>query len=139
MVDKLFVATKALIEYQGKILLLKESDEYAEGTNAGRFDVVGGRVKPGEHFAESLQREVKEETGLDITIGEPVFVNEWRPVVKGEQWQVVGIFFLCHTQTDEVILSSDHKEYKWINPSEFEQYELIENLKPVFIHYLKNL
>jgi 8-oxo-dGTP diphosphatase len=139
MVDKLFVATKAFIEFQGKVLLLKESGEYKDGTNVGRFDVPGGRIKPGEQFADSLRREVKEETGLEVNIGEPIFVNEWRPVVKGEQWQVVGIFFRCQAQTDQVILSEDHIAYEWIDPHQYNQYELIDNLKPAFTHYLQKL
>lgn len=89
VVDKLFVATKAFILYDGKVLLLKESSKYQDGTNAERFDIVGGRVEPGQRFDESLLREIKEETGLDVEIGRPFFVNEWRPIVRGEQWQIV--------------------------------------------------
>ncbi|MES2122859.1 MAG: NUDIX domain-containing protein, partial [Chlamydiota bacterium] len=68
---KLFVATKAFIHFQGKILLLRESNRYEEGSNTGYFDVVGGRMTPGESFDECLMREVKEETGLDVKIGKP--------------------------------------------------------------------
>ena len=92
MVDKLFVATKAFIVHHGKVLLLKESSAYADGTNASKFDVVGGRIKPGERFDESLLREIKEETGMEVTLGRPFFVNEWRPQVQGEQWQIVATF-----------------------------------------------
>ena len=66
MQPQLFVATKAFIVHDEKILIVRESNRYAEGTNAGLFDVPGGRVQPGQHFAESLQREVQEETGLQI-------------------------------------------------------------------------
>jgi len=100
MEPKLFIATKALIAYEGKILLLRESGVYQEGTNAGRFDVPGGRLKLGERFDEALRREVFEETGLEIEIGRPIAVNEWRPVVRGEQWQIVGIFYQ-HIGIDE--------------------------------------
>ena len=93
MVDKIFVATKAFIIHDGKVLLLKESSAYTDGSNVGKFDVVGGRVQPGQRFDESLIREIKEETGLHVTIGRPFFVNEWRPIVRGEQWQIVGTFF----------------------------------------------
>jgi 8-oxo-dGTP diphosphatase len=86
-VQKLFIATKAFVVKGGKVLIVRESSKYDEGTNAAKFDVVGGRLKPGERFDENLRREVKEETGLDIQIGKPFFVNEWRPVmrVKGER------------------------------------------------------
>lgn len=87
-VDKLFVATKAFVVYDGKILLLQESSDYEDGTNAGKWDIPGGRVNPGEKWNEALLREVKEETGLDVTIGRPFAMGEWWPQVRGEQWQV---------------------------------------------------
>lgn len=90
-IDKLFIATKAFIVNNGKVLVLRESTQYSDGGNAGRFDVPGGRLNPGEHFEEVLKREVKEETGLEVTIGKPVYVGEWRPTVKkggtGKLWE----------------------------------------------------
>jgi 8-oxo-dGTP diphosphatase len=138
MEPKLFLATKAFIKYQNKILIIKESDKYADGTNAGKFDVPGGRIKPGQRFDESLLREIKEETGLEVKIGQSFFANEWRPVVKGVEWQVVGMFFECESASDKVILSQDHSEYLWINPADFKNYNLIENLQPAFEAYLHN-
>ena len=133
---KQFTACKAFITYQNKVLILKESNKYQEGTNAGRYDVVGGRVKPGERFNEGLIREIKEETCLTIKLGKPFFVNEWRPIVKDEQWQVVGTFFECEAETDQVILSEDHEEYAWIEPKNFQNYNLFPNLIPAFKAYL---
>ena len=134
-VDKLFVATKAFIENKGKILVVRESGKYEDGTNEGKYDVVGGRVEPGQRFDESLLREIKEETGLNVQIGNPFFVNEWRPEKNGETWQIVGIFFVCHAKTDQVELSQDHDSYKWIDPKKFADEGLIENLHPAFHAY----
>ncbi len=133
---KLFTATKAFIIHNEKVLLLKESTKYVDGANAGKFDVVGGRVKPGQKFDESLIREIQEETGLNVKIGRPFFVNEWRPLVRGEQWQIIGTFFECFAQTDKVVLSEDHEEYVWIDPKEYKKYNLIDNLIPAFANYL---
>ncbi|USN55268.1 MAG: NUDIX domain-containing protein [Candidatus Peribacteria bacterium] len=41
---------------------MRESPAYADGSNAGKYDVVGGRVTPGERFDEALLREISEET-----------------------------------------------------------------------------
>ena len=79
MVDKLFVATKAFIVHNGKILLVRESKKYGDGTQSGNYDVPGGRIKPGERFDESLAREIKEETGLSVRIGLPLTSIQFIP------------------------------------------------------------
>ncbi len=138
MQPKLFVATKALIFYKDKVLLVRESGEYADGSNPGRYDVIGGRVIPGQKFDDSLIREVREETGLEVTIGKPFHVSEWRPVVKGDNWQIIGIFFQCTAGTDDVSLSKDHDEYLWISPKEYTNYPLTDGALSALIAYNGN-
>jgi ADP-ribose pyrophosphatase YjhB (NUDIX family) len=135
---KLFVATKAFIERDGKILVLKESFKYADGTNATKWDIVGGRITPGEKMEEALKREAKEETGLDIIVGAPFFADEStpRPVVRGEEWQIIKVFFRVQAPEGEPALSEDHEELAWIDPKEYRSTGLIENLYPAFEAYL---
>ncbi len=133
---KLFIATKAFIEYEGKVLMIRESTNYKEGVHAGKFDLPGGRLTPGEHFDEALRREVKEETGLEIEIHAPCFVNESWPVVKGEQWQIVRVFFRSTASSSRITLSNDHSEAIWMDPHTFRDQPIIENLIPVFEAYL---
>ena len=90
----------------------------------------------GQNFKESLLREVKEETGLKVEIGKPFFVNEWQPVVRGEQWQIVGIFFKCKSDSEKVILSEDHDKFEWIDPKKYLEYNLIPNLNAAFEAFL---
>ena len=135
MPPKLFLATKAFIIYEGKVLILRESGSYQDGTNAGRYDLPGGRLNPGEKYAEALAREVLEETGLTIKIKKPLSVGEWHPTVRGEEWQIVGIFFECEVVTNEIKLSEDHDAFEWINPTEFAQFPIIPNLHDVFKTY----
>ncbi|PSH00522.1 MAG: hypothetical protein BRC30_03045, partial [Nanohaloarchaea archaeon SW_7_46_7] len=130
MVDKTFTAAKAFIQNSsGKILLLKESTEYDEGANAGKWDVPGGRIEPGQSFTQSLKREVKEETSLKPEMMEPFFVDDWRPEVDGEEWHIHGTCFIAEAGKSEVELSKDHVEYSWINPQSFRDYELIGGLE----------
>ncbi len=133
---KLFVATKAFIILDHKVLILKESSQYEDGVNVGKFDVPGGRIEPGQRFDESLRREVKEETGLDIKIGKPFFIDEWRPIVKEEQWQIVGVYFECLAESKKVILSKDHEEFKWIDPQDYTKHGLIKGVDVAFKSYL---
>ncbi len=131
------VAAKAFIVCNGKVLLIRESSAYMDGTNVGKYDLPGGRITPGEHYKESLVREVEEETGLAVRIGKPFFVSEWRPRIKGEQWHIVGIFFECHADSENCILGKDHDHFFWIAPEDYARYDLIENLRPVFEEYMK--
>ncbi len=136
MPPKLFVATKAFINKDGKILVVRESNKYTDGSNAGSYDIVGGRLEPGQHFRDSLLREIEEETGLKVKVGKPFFVNEWRPTVRNEPWHIVGVFFECLAESDQVILSADHDHYKWVDPIQYKESGLIENLHPAFEAYL---
>jgi len=81
MIHSIFPATKAFILYNGKVLILRESSDYEEGTNLGLYDVPGGRVKPGQKHHESLLREIKEETGLEVKIGRPFHIDDWFPKI----------------------------------------------------------
>ena len=141
MEPKLFIAGKAFIKHNGKILVLRESSKYQDGTQTGKYDVAGGRLKPGENFLEALKREVKEETGLDIEIGKPFFVEEWRPEVNGEKWQIIATFFECTPKLEpnedpRIKLGKDHNHFKWIDPTEYKNHEIIPNIHKVFESFL---
>lgn len=132
----MFVATKAFIICDDEVLLLRESSNYKDSAHTDKLDLPGGRVELGQKFDESLLREIKEETGLDVEIGKPFFVNESYPTVRGENWQIIRIFFECNSKSKNVILSEDHSEFIWIKPEEYAKYNLIENLIPVFESFL---
>lgn len=126
-IEQLFVAIKALIIYEGKILLLQESAEYIDGANVGKWSEPGGRIHPGEHWREALLREIGEETGFEVEVIKPIGVDEWFPVIRGVPSQVVGTFFECLSNTDQVKLSQDHSDYKWFEPEEILQ---LTNITP---------
>lgn len=136
-VPKLFIATKAFITHKGNVLIVRESTKYKDGANVGKYDVVGGRVNPGQPFFNSLEREISEETGLKVKIGKPFFANEWWPKVRGEQWQIVGMFFECQAKKNKIKLSKDHDDFLWINPNQYKKYNLIKNLYPAFKAFIK--
>jgi 8-oxo-dGTP diphosphatase len=122
------VAAKALIiNDQNKVLILRESHAYEEGTNFGRYGLPGGRVEVGESFFDGLRREVREETGLEVQIEQPIFVSEWFPVIKGVQNQIIGVFFICRPLTQVITLSSAHDYYMWVDPYSLGDYYMIES------------
>lgn len=120
------IATKAVIvNADGEVLILREAQTYTDGTNIGRYHMPGGRIDPGEPFEDGLRREVIEETGLEIEIGKPLYVGEWYPVIHGVKHHIVAIFFTCTPKSEKITLSEEHDDYKWINPEDAGQYDLM--------------
>jgi 8-oxo-dGTP diphosphatase len=121
------VAAKAVIvNSEGRVLVLREAEAYAEGTNTGKYHMPGGRLEPGEAFKDALAREIREETGLEgVAAREAIHVDEWRPEIGGQVQQIVGIFMLCTYKGGDVRLSEEHDQSVWINPDERHKYALL--------------
>lgn len=110
-----YIAVKGIIRRpDGKILVLKRSagDDHLPEV----WETVGGGMDTEENPQQALAREVHEETGLQVTVGAPFNVFTFR---KDTGEFKVGITFLCETESDTVVLSEEHSEYRWINPNEF--------------------
>ncbi len=131
------IACKALIQYENKILILREAPTYKDGTNIGKFHLPGGRIEAGEPFLDGLAREVFEETGLTVTVGQPFFVGEWFPVIRGIPNQIVAIFFSCTTNTNRIVLSDEHDRYTWIDPADYNGYGLMSPENEVIQAYVR--
>lgn len=132
-----FTAVKALIEQDGKILILREAPTDPDGTNAGRWDIPGGRVEFGEEPLAALAWEVFEETGLKVTVDRPVTMAHWMPVIRGEQVQIIATYVRCINPQGDIRLSQEHDQFAWVGSTDVEQYEFIPNIRPVLDTYWK--
>lgn len=130
------IACKAVIIADGKLLIVREA-VYDDGTNAGRYILPGGRIKPGEPYLQGLTREVLEETGLRVTPIAPLYVGEWFPVISGQHTQIVAVFFACQATTQQVRLGAEHDAYVWISPQDYPQYDLVVPEEEVVRAYLR--
>jgi len=61
-----YTVCAAIIERDGKVLVARRK---AEGLLGGLWEFPGGKQEEGETLAEALQREIKEELGVEIEIG----------------------------------------------------------------------
>lgn len=105
------VAVKALIKNnKGEYLILKKSS--IEDINPNTYDLPGGRIEFKEKPEEAVLREVKEETGLDVEIVK--IFNCWS-FVKDDNFQLVGIDFICNLIGGVETLSKEHDEIIWIS------------------------
>lgn len=107
------VATKGIVKNQeGKYLILIKSS--LEEINPNTYDLPGGRMSFGEKPEEAIVREVSEETGLKV---EPIKVFEVWTFTK-EDFQLVGINFLCNLISGELKLSEEHDKSEWLSYEE---------------------
>lgn len=83
------LAVRALILDQDRLLLVNAYP----GARLGLWCAPGGGCEAGQSLPENLAREVHEETGLTITVGAPVLVNEFHDPDSG--FHQVDLFFRC--------------------------------------------
>lgn len=130
-------SVKAFIKKDGKILILRESKDYKEGSHVGRFVIPGGKVNEDEGFKGALKREVLEECGLDIEIGKPFYVAEWFVDIPGKPKHIVATYFICDYIGGEIKLNSEFDEAVWIDPADYEKYDINDEAKTAFCEYLE--
>lgn len=121
------IAAKAVIvNKDGKILILREAADYADGTNTGKYHMPGGRLEKGETYWEGLAREVVEETGLQVEPQYPLHIDEWRPVIRGVPHHIIAVFTLCKLKgRGQAHTSNEHDEALWIDPLKTKSYALL--------------
>lgn len=83
------LAARALILHEDRLLLVNAYP----GALLDLWCAPGGGCEAGQSVPENLAREVKEETGLTITVGLPVLVNEFHDPDTG--FHQVDLFFRC--------------------------------------------
>lgn len=132
---KLFVGAKGLVVYEGKLLFLRESGRYVEGTEKGRWDFPGGRIEVGEPVLSGLAREIREESGLEMRPEGILGVFDGFPAIGGERSHVVRVYFLCAADSAAVTLSEDHDAFAWVLPQDIDAYDLVGDLREVVAAY----
>jgi 8-oxo-dGTP diphosphatase len=88
-------------------LIIKHAD-------SGKWQLPGGRMKQGEEILEAINREVFEETGLK-DINTIKLLQAWHGYRKEiiPENEIILITFLCENESEEVVLSEEHSEFKW--------------------------
>ncbi len=117
-VGRFLVAVGAIIEHSptGKILLLKRSPK--KDFSGGIWEYITGRMNQFEEPRDALRREIKEEAGIEVTIIKPTSTYH---IFRGERTaenELVGIMHWCTVDSDKIVLSEEHTEYKWVSPEE---------------------
>ena len=108
---------------QQQVLLIQRNQPPAQGY----WSVPGGKQERGESLCQALLREVKEETGVDVTIQCIVAVVERR----AEGFHYVIVDFLAEYNGNENALlhaQSDVSDAQWVNLEALVNYPLVDGL-----------
>lgn len=113
---------------QRQVLMIKRDQPPAKGM----WSIPGGKLEAGESMTVACKREVKEETGLDIEVGQIVAVVERRI----EDFHYVIIDFMGRLHDHDMatpIAQSDVAEAKWISIDKIADYPLVDGLAEIIM------
>jgi len=126
----------------GAIIFRKEGNEiyylllhYPSSAKAPRdyWDLPKGHIEKGEKIEKTVKREVKEETGLE----DLKFVEGFKEWIKyffkfdGKNIFKIVTFLLAETKTEDVKISFEHIDYKWLSYEEAIKQLTFKNAKEI--------
>lgn len=85
------------------------------------YELPGGHIDFGEEMTDGLSREIKEEFGMDIVLGDPFYVFTYTNDIKGSHSIEVIYFAQFSNDLSEITLNpEDHSEFGWFAEDELE-------------------
>jgi len=114
----------------GKILILQRHEN--EEIYPGMWELPSGKRELLEPWDDSLMREIKEETGIDVEIIMPFSVFDYQIEKEKEIHDSTQINFLVKPiKGAGVKLSNEHQNHAWISKEEIDKYNLTKATKIV--------
>lgn len=108
----------ALLFKGGRLLIARRHKDVHLG---GLWEFPGGKRHPGESFQDCLKREVREELGIEVAVGELLY-----SITHKYPDRVVHIrFFLCSLVSGDP-MPIDCADIAWVNQSELLNYKYPE-------------
>lgn len=133
--DQLFyVGQKAFIDKNGKLLVLFDPQL--------GLDLPGGKLKEGElDFKESIKREIREETDLEIEVGDPFYswYFECPKNHRNSGKKIYTIGFKCLYISGKVKLSSEHNRYEWVDKNNYQKLKIKRNVFKAIEKYFSQI
>lgn len=88
------------------------------GEFEGMWEFPGGKIEPGESREDALKREIQEELGVDITIGELLCTTEY----DYPTFHLTMHCYLCSVASGEIELR-EHKSAQWLTAETLDSVE----------------
>ncbi|WP_330181405.1 NUDIX domain-containing protein [Nocardia sp. NBC_01503] len=104
------------IERNGTVLLLRR----APGVFlAGRWELPGGTIEPGEHPEHAAIREAAEETGLTVEVTDPHSTHSWMDITGRPLRIHAHIYNTAEPGPASITLNpAEHDAHRWATPAE---------------------
>jgi len=140
---KHLVIPVGLIIEKGRLLLNCRNDPH-NPNNHKKWEFPGGKVELGETMEQNLYREVKEETGYDVTIVrqlQHIFTWEVVQVEKQIHFQVYLVPFLCVISGGAPLAATTSEvfESRWVDLDDVLTYDLLGENGLAFTKWLPEL
>jgi 8-oxo-dGTP diphosphatase len=106
--------TAAILIDNGRVLIARRRPGVSQ---AGLWEFPGGKIRPGESPQQCLRREIQEELGVRITVGE--FFGE---SVYAYEHQTIRLLAYRVEVEGGTISANDHAELAWAALAELDRY-----------------
>jgi 8-oxo-dGTP diphosphatase len=113
----------ALIEKEGKILIARRKKE---DSLKGKWEFPGGKVEEDESPEEALKRELREELGIEVRIGDLRATTTYDYAHMSVELMVYEVYPLA----GEMRLI-DHEEFRWVPRAELGSYDFPDANVPI--------
>ena len=96
-------------------------------TDPEMWELPGGKVENGEFFADALVREIKEETDLDVKVG------DFCEAVQDDypHRRTVQLIMYAKDITGDVKISDEHDEWMWAGVEEIKSLDITSSLEKI--------
>jgi len=123
------VGVGAVVLEDDAVLLVRRGKEPLKGV----WSIPGGALELGERLIDGIRREVREEAGLEIEVGEIVEVFE--RVARDNQGKVryhyVLVDYLCRAIGGTLAANDDADEARWVRRSDVTAFDVTQGTPAV--------
>jgi 8-oxo-dGTP diphosphatase len=102
------VGVGAIVVRDGALLMVQRG----RVPNRGLWSIPGGKVERGEHLADALRREVREETGLEIEVGRLAGFIEW--MEQDYHFVILDFIATASGVKEDVAPGDDVDDVRWV-------------------------